>query len=137
MILFIFSIVLSTVASTHAADNTCLLPIINLLFNNGNKSCFIDYIDDDPKYDLVYKGLYYYKPVMPHTQYVLEQLSDAEFNNLTLADRKKVADKLLAILFYGYPPEVLQQKITSGNFLCSVRQGLFTETIDMFGLRMK
>jgi len=130
-ILFILSFFLFPVTSMHSAENAAFLPAINLLFNNGNKSCFINYIDDDPKYDLVYKGLFYYQPEMPHTQYVLEQLSDADFNNLTLADRKKVADKLLATLFFGYPPQVLQQKITSGNFLCSIRQGLFTETNDM------
>lgn len=130
-IFFILSIFLFTPPAVHAAENPALLPVINLLLNNGNKSCFIDYIDDDPKYDLVYKGLYYYTPVMPHTQYVLEQLSDAEFNNLTLSDRKKVADKLLATLFYGYPPQVLLQKITSGSFLCSIRHGLFTDTNDM------
>jgi len=130
-IVFILSFFLFPIASMHAAENAALLPAINLLLNNGNKSCFIDYIDDDPKYDLVYKGLYYYQPVMPHTQYVLEQLSDAEFNNLPLADRKKVADKLLATLFYGYPPQVLRQKITSGNFLCSIRHGMSKETNDM------
>jgi hypothetical protein len=115
----------------HATENPTLIPVINLLLNNGNKSCSIDYIDDDPKYDLAYKGLYFYQPAMPHTQYELEQLSDADFNSLTLTDRRKVADKLLATLFYGYPPQVLHQKITSGNFLCSIRQGLFTEKNDM------
>ena len=129
-LLIILSFHFFSVPLLQAADNDCFFPAINLLLNS-NKSCFIDYVDNDPKYDIRYKGLYYYQPEMPHTQYVLEQFSDSEFNRLALTDRRKVADKLLATLFFGYPPQALQQKITSGNFLCSLRQGLFKETNNM------
>lgn len=129
-IFFILSFYLFPASLLHAAENVGFLPAINLLLNS-NKFCFIDYVDNDPKYGLIYKGLHYYRPEMPHTQYVLEQFSDSDFNRLSVTDRHKVADKLLATLFFGYPPQPLQQKITSGNFLCSLRQGLFVETNDM------
>ncbi len=119
------------VSIVQAAEKDCLVPILSLLLNGNKKPCFINYIDDDPKYDLEYKGLRYYQPEKPHTQYVLEQFSDSDFNKLSLNDRRKVADKLLATLFFGYPPGILQQKITSENFICSVRQGLFKETNNM------
>ncbi len=130
-IILILSFFFSSVSLVNAAENVCLLPVLNLLLNSGNKPCIINYIDDDPKYDIVYKGLNYYRPEMPHTEYVLEQFSDSDFNKLSLADRRKVADKLLATLFYGYPPHALQEKITSGNFLCSIRQGMRNETNNM------
>ncbi len=129
--LFILISLLFPPSLLYSADNNALFPIINLLLNS-DKPCLINYPpDDDPKYDIVYKGLYYYRADMPHTQYAMAQLSDSEFNKLSLNDRRKVADKLLSALFYGYPPALLQSKITSGNFLCSLRQSLLVETNDM------
>lgn len=98
---------------------------------SGNPSCTISYEDDDPKYDLAYLGLYYFRPDMSHESYRLPQLTDQEFNALSLTDRRKVADTLLSSLFYGYPADILKQKITSRDFLCSVRKGLFEKTNNM------
>lgn len=129
-ILFILSVCLFSVSLSHAADKLLVLPAINLLLL-GNETCGINYYDNDPKYDLIYKGLYYYRPEMSHISYRLEQLSDSEFNGLSMAGKRKVADKLLASLFFGYPPKTLENKITSGNFLCSVRKGLSEDENNM------
>ena len=129
-ILFILSICLFSVSLSHAGDKFLVLPAINLLLLR-DETCGIIYYDNDPKYDLIYKGLYYYRPEMSHTSYRLEQLSDSEFNRLSMTDKRKVADKLLASLFFGYPANTMENKITSGNFLCSVRKGLFEKKNNM------
>ena len=115
---------------SHAADDFLLLPAVNLLLSR-NTTCGMSYADNNPKYDLQYKGLYYYQNEMSHTRYGLQQLSDSDFNQLSLTDRRKVADKLLSSLFFGYPAKALDQRITSSSFLCSVRRGLFEKKNDM------
>jgi hypothetical protein len=114
----------------QAADNTAFLTSVNhlLLCQDG---CGISYTVDDPKYNLTYKGLSFYKSELPHTQYQLPQLSESEFNRLTIANKRKVADKLLTSLFFGYPFKELEAKIASGHFLCSVRKGLTQEKNNM------
>lgn len=109
--------------AVQAADDFVLLPAINLLLLT-NETCTVSSDPDDPKYDLVYKGLQFYQPDMSPSRYRLRQLSDRSFNRLSMADRRKVADKLLSSLFFGYPAPELKQKISSNTFLCSVRQGL-------------
>ncbi len=125
-------ILLCAVPLSHANDNNILiLRAVNFLLLSGNKTCNIYYSADDAKYNLAYQGLYYYQPEMSHTSYRLKQLSDKEFNQLSMDNRRKVADKLLTSLFFGYPAPVLDQKLTSGNFLCSVHKGLFEKKNNM------
>ena len=117
-----------------AAEQEALLtlPAVSLLLlKSKSASCFIPHDSSDPKYDLSYQGLWYFQPEMSHTSYKLEQLSDAEFNLLSMDERRKVADKLLSSLFFGYPAPELDTMLQSGTFLCSVRQGLFSERNDM------
>ena len=103
-----------------------------LLLGNGIGSCSVSYdSSDDPKYDISYQGLWYYRPEMSHNSYRLTQLGDREFNRLPLDARRKVADKLLSSLFFGYPAPELNRMLRSGTFLCSVRKGLFSERNDM------
>ena len=134
IILFTLSVSLFSLSVSHAGESFLILPAIHLLLNGNvyeDETCGINYIDNDPKYDLVYEGLYYYQPDMSHTRYGLEQLSDSEFNQLSMTDSRKVADNLLAALFFGYPAQTLENKITSGNFLCSVRKGLSEKNNNM------
>ena len=134
IILFTLSVSLFSLSVSHAGESFLILPAIHLLLNGNvyeDETCGINYIDNDPKYDLVYEGLYYYQPDMSHTRYGLEQLSDSEFNQLSMTDSRKVADNLLAALFFGYPAQTLENKITSGNFLCSVRKRLSEKNNNM------
>ncbi len=127
MLLLIFPV------SMHADEQTAMLTLraVNLLLLGGSGSCSVHYESSDPKYDLSYQGLWYYRPEMSHNSYSLTQLGDREFNRLSLADRRKVADKLLSSLFFGYPAPVLDQMLHSGTFLCSIRQRLFSERNNM------
>ena len=121
------------VSLARADQGFVILPAIKLLLNGNthvDATCGIDYSYNDEKYELVYRGLYYYQPEMSHTGYGLDQLSDSEFNRLSETDRRKVADNLLTALFFGYPAPTLEDKISSGSFLCSVRKGLFEKIND-------
>ncbi len=121
-----------TVRMSHAADRDLLtLRAVNLLLLGDNTTCDMNYDTDNPKFDLAYRGLYYYRPDMSPSGYKLRPLSDATFNGLSMIDKRKVADKLLTTLFFGYPAPVLNQKLTSGHFLCSVRRELSTEENNM------
>jgi hypothetical protein len=124
---------LLTTQMSHAADSIRFLEPVYLLLMQNNV-CNSDIIYDnasDSKFNLVYKGLTYYQPDLSPSRYKLRQLSDTTFNNLSLTNKRKVADKLLASLFYGYPEPVLKEKISSGSFLCSVRQGLSQQRNNM------
>jgi hypothetical protein len=126
-IFLIVSIVLGGAHLSHAGDNILqFLPAII-----ANPTCSLSYDADDPKYDLVYKGLYYYQQDLSSSGYKLRQLSDGRFNRLSMSDKRKVADKLLTSLFFGYPAPVLDQKLTSSHFLCSVRRDLSEEKNNM------
>ncbi len=83
--------------------------------------------EDGGIYDLSYKGLtFYYKNLDP-TEYTLKSLSDESFNALPIIQKRKVANKLLSTLFFGYPLKTLESKISSGNFISTVMEG-FTKT---------
>jgi len=77
-----------------------------------------------------YKGLTFYYKNMPSSDYTLNQLTNAEFNALNESQKLQVADKLLSTLFFGYPLKALQEKIDSGNFIDTVKNGLDEETTD-------
>jgi len=77
-----------------------------------------------------YKGLTFYYKNMPSSDYTLKQLTNADFNALNASQKLQVADKLLSTLFFGYPLKALQEKIDSGNFIDSVKNGLDEDTTD-------
>lgn len=116
---------------SQSADRDAFLNSIYLLLS-GEPACTLSYDDPtDSKYDLVYKGLYYYRMDLSPSAYRLKQLTDTTFNRLTEINKRRVADKLLTSLFFGYPAPELQQKITSGHFLCTIRSNLSREINDM------
>ena len=85
---------------------------------------------DDEFSQSEYKGLTFYYKNMPSSDYTLKQLTNAEFNALNKSQKLQVADKLLSTLFFGYPLKALQEKIDSGNFIDTVKNGLDEETTD-------
>lgn len=103
-----------------------LLPALELLLkvNKSGSACNIVVNTNDPKFDLEYLGLYYFSPLLETKRYGLSQLSDDEFNDLTVREKLKVADKLLSSLFFGYSHDELLNHINSGSFLCSIKHGM-------------
>jgi len=77
-----------------------------------------------------YRGLIFYHKNLPTSAYKLEPLSDNEFNALNSNQKLQVANKLLNTLFFGYPLKTLEEKINSGNFLSSIRDGLNIDSTD-------
>jgi len=85
----------------------------------------------DSKYSINYKGLSYYDKEIPINNYKLSHLSDSEFNALNDEEKLLVADKLLSTLFFGYPINILKEKIASGEFISSIYNGLKEERNDV------
>lgn len=81
-------------------------------------------------YDIEYKGLYSYYQNIPIENYHLQPLTDSSFNALTSTQQLQIADKLLTTLFFAYPHDILQNKISSGNFLQDIQTALKTDTTD-------
>jgi hypothetical protein len=71
----------------------------------------------DPKYSIGYKGLTFYHKNLTIDDYALKSLSDEKFNTLSSSQKLTVANTLLSTLFFGYPQDILLQKINSGTFM--------------------
>ena len=125
------------IQAQEPAEEDDILTLLPSIIAGSPACCPISYRDSDPKYGLQYLGLYYFSPDMSHRKYGLAQLSDLDFNRLSLSDRRKVADKLLSTLFFGYPEDVLLEKINARRFLCNVRKGLMEETNDMVAVEVE
>lgn len=85
---------------------------------------------NDTKYSLNYRGLNYFEKPILVDNYMLEQLSNDEFNALTKEQKLIVADKLLSTLFFGYKYKELQTLVDSGNFIDEIREAIKVEKID-------
>ena len=73
-----------------------------------------------PKFDLAYKGLTFYHQNIVPDNYQLTGLTDSTFNALSSSKKLQVANTLLSTLFFGYPQDILLEKINSGHFISSV-----------------
>ncbi len=125
VVCFLFILFIKTTAfSAHRIYGQNALPAVSLLLSGGGSCHFSADDSSDPKYNHSDEGLYDFAPVLPTQNYTLPQLSDREFNNLSFEEKLSVADKLLSTLFYGYDQETLEEMISSGHFLCSVKKGL-------------
>jgi len=84
----------------------------------------------DPKYNLEYKGLTFYQQDLLPENYTLNRLTDDTFNTLTQTEKLQVANKLLSTLFFGYPQDILLEKINSGHFISETYNALKEERTD-------
>ncbi len=78
-------------------------------------------LSNDPKYSYEYEGMPLYTRNMPISAYRLTSLSNAEFNALTLAQKRIVADKLLATLYFGLPKTAFETMIQSPTFISDIQ----------------
>lgn len=104
-------------------DNDGVLDVNDIFPLDPNKS-------EISIYDLSYKGLTFYYPNISSDNYTLQPLTDDTFNNLSSSDKLLIADKLLGTLFFGYPLNKLQEKISSGRFIQDIQEELTTELLD-------
>ncbi len=86
--------------------------------------------EEPTMYDLSYKGLTFYAQNKDVSEYTLKQLTNDEFNALSEVEKLKVANKLLSTLFFGYPQDILLEKINSGQFISTVYNNLKEEVTD-------
>ena len=85
----------------------------------------------DPKYGYEYEGLKMYAKNMSIDAYKLAPLSDSEFNALSDAQKKIVADKLLSTLYFGMPRAKIKTLIDSGSFISTIETMINEEKNDL------
>jgi hypothetical protein len=85
----------------------------------------------DPKYTYEYEGMPLYTMNMPSDAYHLYSLSDSEFNTLGLPQKRVVADKLLATLYFGLPTEAFETMIASATFMSDIKAMISQERNDL------
>ncbi len=86
---------------------------------------------DDPKYSYEYEGMALYARNMPASSYYLPSLGDTEFNALTPEQKRIVADKLLATLYFGMPIEALETLLQSNTFISDIQTMITQERNDL------
>jgi len=84
----------------------------------------------NPKFDITYKGLTLYHKNLQEDDYRLNQLTDSEFNTFSASKQLTIANTLLSTLFFGYPQNILMNKINSGTFISDIRAGLEEDRTD-------
>lgn len=98
---------------------------------DGSSSSSLTSTEEATEYDefsqTEYKGLVFYPKNLPISDYALNRLTNAEFNALPQKQKDLVADKLLSTFFFGYPLQELRSKISSGNFMNDIINGLSEE----------
>ncbi len=102
----------------------------NKIDNNSNSNSASINNKEDEFNKTQYKGLIFYYKNLPTSAYKLEPLSDSDFNALSEAKKLKVANKLLNTLFFAYPLNELKDKISKGDFISSIKEGLEKDSID-------
>ena len=80
--------------------------------------------EQSPAYSYQHKGFYLYSKNLPFENYNLAIMDDSSFNNLSTANQRLVADKLLAALYFGMPKKQLDNLIYSRKFISSIKKGL-------------
>ena len=102
----------------------------NKIDNNSNSNSASINNKEDEFNKTQYKGLIFYYKNLPTSAYKLEPLSDSDFNALSEAKKLKVANKLLNTLFFAYPLNELKDKISKGDFISSIKEGLEKDSIN-------
>ena len=92
-----------------------------------NDSTYLEYEKDIDENE-VYRGIKVYKRDLPFSKYTLLPISDKEFNSLSFEDRLKVANKLLATLYYGFPQKELEKMINSKNFISTIQKSIYQKS---------
>ncbi len=81
----------------------------------------------DPKYTYEYEGMPLYAQSMDKSGYILTSVTDADYNALSLAQKRILADKLLATLYYGMPLQEFESAIASHTFISNIWNMVHTE----------
>ncbi len=88
-------------------------------------------IEDPASNDANYQGLRVFAQPLTYDDYGLTSITDSDFNNLSPENQRIVANKLLALLFYGMSKTDLDTLIASGTFISTIQTKLQTPNSDL------
>ncbi len=97
----------------------------NILFNISSVNV------DNSNNDAHFQGLKVFSEPLSYAHYELTSITDGEFNNLSPENQRIVANKLLALLFYGMPKMELDTLMASGKFISTIQTKLKTPNSDL------
>lgn len=92
---------------------------------------------DEEKKDAQLDGLKVFAKPLSFDDYYLDIIDDNYFNNLSLENRYRVANKLMSTLYYGMPKKKLDNLITNGNFISYIKNKLSTPNSDTAKVEQK
>ena len=107
--------------SSYLDNNLEAINFGNIALNNSENNSTIDETQQ-------FRGVYIFAKNMPFKNYKLTPLSDSEFNNLSFENKLKVANKLLASLYYGLPYNELVNLIQSKNFISTIQKRVYQKS---------
>ncbi len=81
--------------------------------------------------DATFQGLKVFATPLTFEDYRLSAITDADFNALSLENKRIVANKLLSLLFYGIPKMELDSMINSGKFISDLQTKIATPNSDI------
>ncbi|CAA6822526.1 MAG: Unknown protein [uncultured Sulfurovum sp.] len=78
-----------------------------------------------------FQGVNVFSTALSFNDYGLESMSDSDFNDLSIENKRLLASKLLSVLFYGLPKTDLDILINSGTFISTIQAKLATPNTDL------
>ena len=97
-----------------------LISFENIAIDNSNNGSSGNNSSVDES--LKFRGIQLYALNMPISKYKLNAITDSDLNRLSNLDKLKIANKLLASLYYGMPYKRLQSLLDNGNFIATLKQ---------------
>ena len=97
----------------------------------SKKSATVEVYIKDSKFKLEDNNIQIFVESMSSDNYIMSQISDDEFNELSLNKQYQVAEKLLSSMFFSYGKNELDDMINSGEFISTIKSTLSDDLNDM------
>ncbi|MBU1669398.1 hypothetical protein KKC13_13410 [bacterium] len=97
----------------------------NIVFNTSSVN------ENNSNNDAHFQGLKVFATPLSYDEYGLDAITDNEFNALSSENQRIVANKLLALLFYGMSKTELDTLMASGTFISTIQTKLQTPNSDL------
>jgi hypothetical protein len=114
---------LLSIASPHeVGEHTYRLTVVD---NGGLSSSKVVNVEvRDSKYRITDNDLSVFVANKSYDDYLLKQMDDTSFNELSENEKYLVADKLLSSMFFAFPYGELKRRVESGTFISDIQEEL-------------
>jgi len=124
------STVLSIASPHKIGEHTYTLTVVD---NGGLSSIKVVKVEvKDNRYRITDNDLSVFVANKSSDDYLLKQINDTSFNELSEKQKYLVADKLLSSMFFAYPYSELKRRVESGTFLSDIQEQLLLSQNSMY-----